>query len=786
MAGDAFTPAAGTAATQNLLNLRVGTDANGSSNGIGFFEDETFGMKIGYDGVATGPDNALRIYDGSDVARVSFQNGGNVGIGTTSPTEQLHLTGGLRLEALGGSGTQVMVVDNNGVVGTQPVAGADNLGNHIATQPIELNNNWLSNDGDTEGLRVDDDGNVGIATDSPLGALDVNPERPALGVTPAVDQSQTAISGQYSSSGALGVLWQSFTAGTDGYLTAVELNFAGACTGDNRTVQIYEGQGTGGTQLASTNITVTGGNQVVSFPPVQISSGTQYTFRISSSACVGHQVGNPYGGGIIDLSVLSFTPNDDAYFRTFTVPEATNPAFLVATDGRVGIGTATPTAQLHTTGSVRLESLGGGGTQMLVTDNNGNLSTQAIPSNTDNQTLALAGQDLSISGGNTVTLPPDDQTLALAGQDLSISGGNTVTLPPDDQTLSVSGSDLSISGGNTVTLPGDNLGNHTATTTLVMDDNTIRLRGAGDGNHELRYAGAGSNFAGFNPDGSALYGFGGGILGSTNGGERIALAWDNNRRVGIGVNNPGQRLDVDGEIRLRQGGSTANNSIIAHSQDGFYDGAAGFTFNTLEGVHIENNNVESAGFHADEDQADIWSPGDGNRLLRIWDEDGMNEEAYFDGSGTAHSDGFVTISDGRLKKNIRPLSNPLGLLLAMEGVQYDLRDEILAAGEIEAGKPYNKAEYQNHLGFIAQDLKKILPQAVEYDSLNQRYGVAYDRVIPVVVEGVQEMHKGVQELHTTVETLQSENAALRQQNQRLLQRLNALEERVNAALPEEE
>ncbi|MBN2090797.1 hypothetical protein JW964_14385 [candidate division KSB1 bacterium] len=37
---------------------------------------------------------------------------------------------------------------------------ADNLGNHIATQNIRLNNHYLSNDGGNEGIRVDNSGNV--------------------------------------------------------------------------------------------------------------------------------------------------------------------------------------------------------------------------------------------------------------------------------------------------------------------------------------------------------------------------------------------------------------------------------------------------------------------------------------------------------------------------------------------------------------------------------------------------------------------------------------------------
>lgn len=99
-------------------------------------------------------------------------------------------------------------------------------------------------------------------------------------------------------------------------------------------------------------------------------------------------------------------------------------------------------------------------------------------------TLSISGTQLSISGGNTVTLPTgpqgatgpqgppgatgpagatgpqgpagaDAQVLALNGNVLSISNGNSVTLSSGTTapTLSISGTQLSISGGNTVTLP---------------------------------------------------------------------------------------------------------------------------------------------------------------------------------------------------------------------------------------------------------------------------------------------------------------------------------------------
>ena len=48
--------------------------------------------------------------------------------------------------------------------------------------------------------------------------------------------------------------------------------------------------------------------------------------------------------------------------------------------------------------------------------------------NTDNQQLSLNDRQLSISGGNSVTLPNDKQNLTYNGKELSISGGNTVPM----------------------------------------------------------------------------------------------------------------------------------------------------------------------------------------------------------------------------------------------------------------------------------------------------------------------------------------------------------------------
>lgn len=77
-----------------LLNLIVGIEADGAANGIRFYENtSSFSMALGYDGVGSGAANALRIYDSTSVARFTFENGGNLGLGVTSPTARLHVVG---------------------------------------------------------------------------------------------------------------------------------------------------------------------------------------------------------------------------------------------------------------------------------------------------------------------------------------------------------------------------------------------------------------------------------------------------------------------------------------------------------------------------------------------------------------------------------------------------------------------------------------------------------------------------------------------------------------------
>lgn len=105
---------------------------------------------------------------------------------------------------------------------------------------------------------------------------------------------------------------------------------------------------------------------------------------------------------------------------------------------------------------------------------NGNTITLPSSADTDPlnelQELSIDGQQLSLSNGNTIEIPVGDdadadpgnelQLISLVGNELSISQGNSVLLTDsDNQILSLIGNELSISNGNSITLemPGDNI-----------------------------------------------------------------------------------------------------------------------------------------------------------------------------------------------------------------------------------------------------------------------------------------------------------------------------------------
>lgn len=167
--------------------------------------------------------------------------------------------------------------------------------------------------------------------------------------------------------------------------------------------------------------------------------------------------------------------------------------------------------------------------------------------------------------------------------------------------------------------------------------------------------------------------------------------------------------------------------------------------NTQKGLIFEYGTGESGGFYADSDYAVIWSPGDNNRLLRIYDEDNMGtgstnyEMAYIDGTGA-----YFKASDKRRKKDISKVTNSMDKLSKIDGVNYKF---------ITSNAQNNKVlDEKVAAGFLAQDIEKVMPEIVATDEHGNKF-VNYEGMMPYIVEALKAQKLTIDSLKTEIKKL---------------------------------
>ena len=100
------------------------------------------------------------------------------------------------------------------------------------------------------------------------------------------------------------------------------------------------------------------------------------------------------------------------------------------------------------------------------------------------------------------------------------------------------------------------------------------------------------------------------------------------------------------------------------------------------------------------------------------------------------SEGLLSNSDKRLKENIYPIDNALSRVNQIEGVYFNWKDK-----------------EESQVWVIAQQVKEVLPEVVSED-INSYLSVDYSKLVPLLIEAVNEQSSIIGELEKRIAKLE--------------------------------
>ena len=120
-------------------------------------------------------------------------------------------------------------------------------------------------------------------------------------------------------------------------------------------------------------------------------------------------------------------------------------------------------------------------------------------------------------------------------------------------------------------------------------------------------------------------------------------------------------------------------------------------------------------------------------LGNLYIRDSSTTRFTFDDNGTFTATGDVeAYSDERLKENIQIIDDPLGRIRQVNGITFNRIDTPV---------------FKRSTGLIAQELERVLPEAVSTDEDGFK-SVAYGNVVGLLIEAIKELEDRILELET--------------------------------------
>jgi cytoskeletal protein CcmA (bactofilin family) len=127
----------------------------------------------------------------------------------------------------------------------------------------------------------------------------------------------------------------------------------------------------------------------------------------------------------------------------------------------------------------------------------------------------------------------------------------------------------------------------------------------------------------------------------------------------------------------------------------------------------------------------------------------------FDAEGTGHADDdWTTYSDNRLKQDQEAVPYGLAEILRLTPKIYTRSSGVLNNGEVTLTA--KSSEIRRQIGFIAQEVKEIIPEIVrEIDETKSFYSLNDGKIMAVAVKAIQELSTQVNALDARITVLES-------------------------------
>ena len=241
------------------------------------------------------------------------------------------------------------------------------LGTHTATQNLMLNNNWLSNDGDDEGIIITDDGKVGIDTLSPEAKLHVVSEDNDIAIFESKSHGLVHIKSKDSSKVAAlyGSLGNDAVGAIDfrpltGDLTLWTNDFGGSSWHQRMMIKNSSGYVGIGTDAPTSQLTIqTSGSGYNVFSGLHIKELTDRGTLTLESVTNDPTDFVMKNNNRYSWSISSRDSTNDYSLNFYAAPEGTTystMAMSMATDGKIGIGLTDPFYSLDVNGEITSRS----------------------------------------------------------------------------------------------------------------------------------------------------------------------------------------------------------------------------------------------------------------------------------------------------------------------------------------------------------------------------------------------------------------------------------------------